>query len=147
MMKEKLELEQKNEAAEVDKKELESDFDELVLENLGQELKIKAVVEDNGNLEEENEDKSVRVDICNKKLKIIDLESLYYVSAHQGYSDFERLGGNIKYVFWFPSTMNMRQAVRRDFEKEEIAPVFEKKELKNLLRYLLGKNPKNVEKW
>jgi hypothetical protein len=131
----------------MDKKELESDFDELVLENLKQEQKIKAVEEGTGHLEQENEDKSVRVDICDKKLKIIELEGLYYVSAHQDYSTFERLGGKIKYVFWFPATMNMRQAVRRDFEKDEIVPVFEKKELKNLMRDLLTKNPTNVEKW
>jgi hypothetical protein len=43
--------------------------------------------------------------------------------------------------------MNMRQAVRRDFKKGDIAPVFEKEELKNLVKYLLAKDPKSAEKW
>jgi hypothetical protein len=49
----------------------------------------KAVVEE---LTDEISNKSVRVDINNKKLKIIELEDFYYVSGDQDYSKFERLG-------------------------------------------------------
>jgi hypothetical protein len=69
------------------------------------------------------------------------------VSGDHDYSKFERLGGKIRYVFWFPASMNMRQAVRRDFKKGDIAPVFEKEELKELVKYLLAKDPKSAEKW
>jgi predicted nuclease with TOPRIM domain len=102
---------------------LEKDFDNLAIEKLELEKRVDEV-------EAEVSNKSVRVDICDKKLKIIELEGLYYISADQDYSKFERIGGKIRYVFYFPASMNVRQAVRKDFEKDDIAPVFEKKELK-----------------
>jgi flagellar motility protein MotE (MotC chaperone) len=111
LKKEKLELEQRIEAVEVEK---------------------KAVAEEVEELTGEISDKSVRTDICDKKLKIIEPEDFYYVSGDQDYSKFERFGGKIKYVFWFPASINVRQAVRRDFKKGDIAPVLNLKRNRNL---------------
>jgi hypothetical protein len=129
----------------LDTAEVELKVRDVEIEEL--EKRIGAIEEEKEQLDKENKDKSVRVDINNKKLKIIELKEFYYVSGDQDYSKFERLGEKIRYFFWFPASMNMRQAVRRDFKKGDTAPVFEKEELKQLVKYLLAKDPKSAEKW
>jgi hypothetical protein len=132
------------ETAEVELKAKDAEIEELQKKIGTIEEEKKAVVEE---LTDEISNKSVRTDINNKELKIIELEDFYYVSGDQDYSKFERLGGKIKYVFWFLASMNMRQAFIRDSKKGGTAPMFEKEELKVLVKYLLAKDPKSAERW
>lgn len=130
-----------------DYKGLENEFDELALSKFELEKKhtktvrkVKELEKKKEKLDKENENKSVRVDVCNKKLRIIEYQGKFHVSADQDLTDLERNCGVVKCIFWYPSAMNVRQAVRGYFDKQDIEPIFE--QLEALLNSVMNLRPK-----
>jgi predicted nuclease with TOPRIM domain len=130
-----------------DKKELESEFDELAQEKFNLEKKHTKTVRKVKELERQKIARDVRTDFCSRKVKILkDAKNNYYLS-----SDDKKRYRKLKLVrvYEFVSGINMRLDVRnwmaeRFNRRMEAVPEFSEEEFPVVEAYLESKNPKRI---
>jgi CRISPR/Cas system-associated protein Csm6 len=91
--------------------------------------------------EKEIVNKSVRVDIAEKKLHIIkNKKKMYKLSANSTDTSESKLGGEIVESYIFPASLNVRQEVSKKFKKK----LFSSDELPKIKEFIINLKPKVV---